>query len=87
MYTSYIENRHHRSMLEHRRRQIADIDFLTKYSVKTVLVSALHPNFGNTAKHRNTTSDFFRLNIGTSDIGCFTQIGCSLLYVMISYVC
>jgi len=28
MYTSDVENRQHRSMLEHRRRQIADIDFV-----------------------------------------------------------
>jgi len=26
MYTSDIENRQHRSLLEHRRRQVADVD-------------------------------------------------------------
>jgi len=31
-----------------------------------------------TTKHRNRTSNFFRLNIGTSDIGRFTRIGRSL---------
>ena len=32
MYTSDIENRQHRSILEHRHRQIADIDFVKKQS-------------------------------------------------------
>jgi len=30
MYTSDIEKRQHRSMLEHRRRKIVDIDFVKK---------------------------------------------------------
>jgi len=28
MYTSDIENRRHRSLLEHRRRQVADVDVI-----------------------------------------------------------
>jgi len=30
MFTSDIENQQHRSMLEHRRRMIADMDFVKK---------------------------------------------------------
>jgi len=34
-----------------------------------------------TTKHRNWTSEFFRPNMGTSDIGCFTRIRRSLMKI------
>jgi len=40
MYTSDIENRH-RSLLEHRRRQITDIDVVKKQDSQTPLLVAV----------------------------------------------
>jgi len=36
MYASDIENRRHRSLLEHRHRQLADVDVVKNSSVVTI---------------------------------------------------
>ena len=53
MYTSDVENRQHRSLLEHRRRQTTDCDVVKNSSVVTTTELSLPPRWLATTEPYN----------------------------------
>ena len=71
MYAWDIENRQHRSRLEHRRRQIADVDVVKNSSVVTTTKLLLPPQWLATIEPTS-----FPLNLELKSTGNITEKFC-----------